>query len=173
MTDVQYLIVGSGMAGITAAQEIRHADAEARILIVSDEKEPYYYRASLSEWMARETTDEMLPGRTPAFYEQMRLEQIADRVTRVDAAAREVILASGVSIRYRKLLLATGATGLLLLAFRETRAMGSLLALHLGGVMALFVTLPYGKFVHAVYRFAALLRFHVERRQPPVQIASE
>ena len=39
-----------------------------------------------------------------------------------------------------------------LLALRETRAMGMLLALHLGAVMALFLTLPYGKFVHALYR---------------------
>jgi citrate/tricarballylate utilization protein len=44
--------------------------------------------------------------------------------------------------------------------------MGPLLALHLGAVMALFVTLPYGKFVHALYRFAALVRFHIERRRP-------
>ncbi|MBN1812737.1 MAG: FAD-dependent oxidoreductase [Anaerolineae bacterium] len=109
MTHTQYLIVGNGIAGITAAQEIRHADAEGRILIVSDEGEPYYYRASLSEWMAGETTDEMLPGRTPAFYETMRLEQIADRVLRVDAAVRQVTLESGAQIAYQKLLLATGA----------------------------------------------------------------
>jgi citrate/tricarballylate utilization protein len=58
------------------------------------------------------------------------------------------------------------ATGLALLFLRETRAMGVLLAVHLGRVLALFLTLPYGKFVHAVYRFAALVRFHLERRRP-------
>jgi len=109
MTRAPYLIVGNGIAGITAAQEIRHADAEGRIVIVSDEGVPYYYRASLSEWMAGETTDAMLPGRTTAFYETMRLEQIADRVTRIDAAARQVTLESGAPIVYQKLLLATGA----------------------------------------------------------------
>jgi citrate/tricarballylate utilization protein len=41
-----------------------------------------------------------------------------------------------------------------------------LLCLHLGAVMALFVTLPYGKFAHGVFRTAALLRHAVERRQP-------
>ena len=65
------------------------------------------------------------------------------------------------------------ATGLALLFFRETRAMGLLLAVHLGAVLALFVTLPYGKFVHAVYRFAALVRFHLERRRPVEGIAPE
>jgi citrate/tricarballylate utilization protein len=64
------------------------------------------------------------------------------------------------------LLLLASITGLALLALRDTRAMGLLLALHLGVVMGLFATLPYGKFAHAVYRVAALLKFHVERRQP-------
>jgi citrate/tricarballylate utilization protein len=64
------------------------------------------------------------------------------------------------------LLLATSATGLALLAWRDTGAMALLLAVHLGTVMALFLTLPYGKFAHAVYRVAALLKFQVERRQP-------
>jgi len=64
------------------------------------------------------------------------------------------------------LLLATSATGLALLAFRDTAAMGLWLAVHLGCVMALFLTLPYGKFAHAVYRCAALLKYHIERRQP-------
>jgi citrate/tricarballylate utilization protein len=51
--------------------------------------------------------------------------------------------------------------------------MGVLLAVHLGAVMALFLTLPYGKFVHAIYRFTALVRYHVERRRPVAELASE
>ena len=42
----------------------------------------------------------------------------------------------------------------------------ALLALHLGVVMALFLTLPYGKFAHGFYRSAALLKFAIERRLP-------
>lgn len=64
------------------------------------------------------------------------------------------------------LLLLTSLTGLLLLALRATPAMGILLALHLGVVLALFLSLPYGQFVHAVYRFAALVRYRIERAQP-------
>lgn len=64
------------------------------------------------------------------------------------------------------LLLATSLTGLALLAGRGTGAMALLLALHLGVVMALFLTLPYGKFAHGIFRGAALLRFSIERRQP-------
>ncbi|PSL78992.1 tricarballylate utilization protein TcuB, partial [Variovorax sp. WS11] len=53
------------------------------------------------------------------------------------------------------LLLLTSLTGLALLAWRDTRFMALLLAVHLGVVMALFLTLPYGKFAHGIFRSAA------------------
>ena len=56
-------------------------------------------------------------------------------------------------------------TGLLLLALRDTRAMGVLLAIHLGTVLGLFLSLPYGKFVHGLYRFLALVKYAAERRR--------
>lgn len=64
------------------------------------------------------------------------------------------------------LLFLTSATGLLLWLARGTPALALLLALHLGVVMALFATLPYGKFAHGIFRTAALLRYAVEKRQP-------
>jgi citrate/tricarballylate utilization protein len=64
------------------------------------------------------------------------------------------------------LLLLTSLTGLALLAWRDTGAMALLLAVHLGFVMALFLTLPYGKFAHGIYRSAALLKYAIEKRQP-------
>jgi citrate/tricarballylate utilization protein len=64
------------------------------------------------------------------------------------------------------LLFATSLTGLALLAWRDTGAMPLLLAVHLGAVLALFLTLPYGKFAHAAYRVAALLKFSIEKRLP-------
>ncbi len=64
------------------------------------------------------------------------------------------------------LLLLISLTGLALLAWRNTGGMALLLALHLGVVMALFLTLPYGKFAHGVFRGAALLKWAIEKRQP-------
>jgi citrate/tricarballylate utilization protein len=64
------------------------------------------------------------------------------------------------------LLLLTSVTGLLLLAWRESATMPALLVVHLGVVLALFVTLPYGKFVHGIYRTAALVQHAVESRRP-------
>jgi citrate/tricarballylate utilization protein len=62
------------------------------------------------------------------------------------------------------LLLLVAVTGLLLLALRATAAMGTVLAVHLGCVLALFLVLPYSKFVHAPFRLAALLRAAMERQ---------
>ena len=79
----------------------------------------------------------------------------------------------GMEAGFLALLFLTSLTGLALLAFRETVAMGMLLVAHLGVVLALFATMPYGKFVHALYRLAALARFHLERRRPPEHTAPE
>jgi citrate/tricarballylate utilization protein len=72
---------------------------------------------------------------------------------------------SGMDTAFILMLFMTSLTGIALLLLRETSAMGPLLALHLGVVFALFITLPYGKFVHGIYRFAALVRYARERRE--------
>lgn len=64
------------------------------------------------------------------------------------------------------LLLWTDGTGLALLMLRETAAMGALLAVHLGAVAGLFLTLPYGKLAHVAYRYAALVRNAIEESSP-------
>ncbi|XIA66147.1 tricarballylate utilization 4Fe-4S protein TcuB [Bradyrhizobium sp. TZ2] len=70
----------------------------------------------------------------------------------------------GMDIAFIVMLFLTSLTGMALLILRETSAMGPLLALHLGVVFSLFVTMPYGKFVHGIYRFVALVRYAMERK---------
>ena len=64
------------------------------------------------------------------------------------------------------LLFLTAASGLALMLVEAHRGAAAALCLHLGAVMALFATLPYGKFAHGIYRSAALLKWAIERRQP-------
>jgi len=72
------------------------------------------------------------------------------------------------------LLFLTSASGLALWLGRATPALALLLCVHLGAVMALFATMPYGKFGHGIFRCAALLRHAVEKRLPnPVGLGAD
>jgi citrate/tricarballylate utilization protein len=72
----------------------------------------------------------------------------------------------GLDESFIALLFLTSLTGLVLLVLRERAVMAPLLIVHLGTVLALFLTLPYGKFVHGLYRTAALMKFARESSQP-------
>ena len=107
MTALHYVIIGNGVAGVTAAQEIRKLDLTGKITIVSDE-EAYYYRASLSEWISTRNTEEMMLGRTVEFYNTLQLNRVVGKVTQVDAENHQVWIDRKI-INYDRLLIATGA----------------------------------------------------------------
>ena len=83
---------------------------------------------------------------------------------RMEPAVRS-LASLGMDYAFIWLLFWVSATGLILLAVRETSFMGLALAVHLGLVYGLFLVLPYSKFVHAIYRFAALLADAGEKRR--------
>lgn len=70
----------------------------------------------------------------------------------------------GMDTAFVAMLFLLGLTGLLLEFLRATPAAGILLCLHLGVVLGFFLTMPYGKFIHGIWRFTALLRHAAERR---------
>ena len=72
---------------------------------------------------------------------------------------------TGMDVAFIVMLLLSGVTGLALLVLRTTSLMGVLLAVHLGVIFALFLTLPYGKFVHGIYRYLALMQYARESRR--------
>ena len=69
----------------------------------------------------------------------------------------------GMDVSFLFLLLITSITGLALMLVKETAWVGAALSLHLGVVMTLFLSMPYGKFIHGFYRLVALMVFAVEK----------
>jgi citrate/tricarballylate utilization protein len=77
-----------------------------------------------------------------------------------DALASEQMLKLDYAVLL--LLIVTAVTGLVLMLLRSSAASGTLLTVHLGVIAALYLSLPYSKFAHVVYRYAALVRHHIE-----------
>lgn len=69
----------------------------------------------------------------------------------------------GMDVAFLVLLFLVSLTGLVLMVVRDTQYVGLMLTVHLGAVLALFLSMPYGKFVHGFYRLIALVAFAIER----------
>lgn len=109
MRHIDYLIIGGGVAGTTAAETIRTIDQNGSVVIVSDEPHPLYSRVLLPRYVLGEIPRERVFLRTPAQYDKKDIELMPGVVV---AAIRpnlhEVELDSGDIIKYGKLLTATG-----------------------------------------------------------------
>jgi 3-phenylpropionate/trans-cinnamate dioxygenase ferredoxin reductase subunit len=107
-----YVIVGGGVAGVSAAEALRGAGFDGRVVLVGEEQEYPYQRPPLSKGLLRgEVAPDFASLRSPAFYETNAIElHLGDRVTRIDPHARRVECASGTRFEYDKLLVATGGT---------------------------------------------------------------
>lgn len=106
---VTHIIVGDGAAGTAAAQAIRRRDPEAMIAVVSDDPQPHYYRAALTNYLFGQLRDEQLWGVPPDFYSRLRIGRFHGRVTAVDTEGKRVALDSGLTVPYDRLLIASGA----------------------------------------------------------------
>ncbi len=104
---VDYLIVGAGVAGETAAQAIRSVDARASIVMLGDESHPPYDRPPLSKALWKDGREEDIWR--PIGKAAARL-QLGRRALKLDAAAHVVHDDAGDAWEYRRLLLATGGT---------------------------------------------------------------
>jgi 3-phenylpropionate/trans-cinnamate dioxygenase ferredoxin reductase subunit len=106
-----YAIVGAGLAGISAAEALRGAAFDGRIVMLGSEPEPPYERPPLSKQRLRgEISKENVLLRVAEFYALNAIElHLDDAVMRVDSAQRFIESAKGRRVAYDKLLLATGA----------------------------------------------------------------
>lgn len=108
---MNHVIIGNGTAAVGCIEAIRVADKESPITIISDEPYPVYGRPLISYLLLGKTTEQnMLHYRPESFYADNRVTALLGRTaTRIDPAAKKVILDGGKSVAYDKLCIATGS----------------------------------------------------------------
>jgi 3-phenylpropionate/trans-cinnamate dioxygenase ferredoxin reductase component len=115
MTQGTVVIVGAGHAGFQVAASLRQHGYGERICLINDEAHLPYQRPPLSKaYLKGEGRPDSLMFRPDKFYRDQTIELIADRAVSIDRPARRLLLASGASLDYGHLVLATGARNRLL-----------------------------------------------------------
>ena len=109
---IDYLIVGGGPAGASAADVLRREGATGSITILSAENTPPYHRQRLSKGylVGESKTEEMLVHPADFYTAQDINLRLGVRVVRVDTTLRQVHTSAGEVLGYRQMLLAPGAT---------------------------------------------------------------
>ncbi len=105
----RYVIIGNGVAGVTAAQAIARARPGAEIHIYAAEPYPYYRRPQLPDYIAGIVAEADIFYRPPEWYEQQGIRvHLNAPVAELDPSAYRLRLADGTTVPYDRLLLATG-----------------------------------------------------------------
>jgi len=107
---MQHIIIGTGPAGVVAAETLRKADPDAGITIVGDEAEPPYSRMAIPYYLINNIEESGSYLRDPdQHYAQQNIELVRQKVDKVESSAKQITLADGSSRSYDKLLIATGS----------------------------------------------------------------
>ncbi|MEE9446515.1 MAG: FAD-dependent oxidoreductase [Arenicellales bacterium] len=110
---MNYLIIGAGPAGVTAAEELRNLDADAQITLLSHELETPYARMAIPYLIKKQIEESGLSIRiSPTHYADKNIELITASVESIDINKQQVNLTEGDALAYDKLLIATGGTPL-------------------------------------------------------------
>jgi nitrite reductase (NADH) large subunit len=111
ITMTTYIIIGDGVAGNAAAENIRRQDKSGKIIIFSKEKYPFYYVPALPEFLAGEKDVQGLIIHDLDWYQKKQIDlHLETNITGIDLAQKLVITEKGERYQYDKLLLATGGT---------------------------------------------------------------
>ncbi|MCP4683241.1 MAG: NAD(P)/FAD-dependent oxidoreductase [Desulfobacterales bacterium] len=105
-----YLIIGNGVAGTTAAENIRKLDSEGNISIITDEDMPFYYRLRLNEYIAGDMDEQALIVKKEQWYKEKNIELILkSRVLGVGPKEKTVSTDNNQKFSYDSLLIAAGS----------------------------------------------------------------
>lgn len=107
---MRYLIVGSGAAGISAAEAIRSRDQEGEIWLASEEKEGYYSRPGLAYYLTKEIGKKALFPFSEEDFRRLGIRRVHGRVEQLAGGDHEAVLEGSKRIKYDKALIAVGAS---------------------------------------------------------------
>ena len=107
----KYLIVGNGVAGTTAAENIRKNDPDAWITIVSDEELPFYYRIRLPDFLCGEVVESNLIVKKEEWYRKNKITlRLSTKITDGSIKDKTLLSSCGEKIRFDRLIIANGST---------------------------------------------------------------
>jgi 3-phenylpropionate/trans-cinnamate dioxygenase ferredoxin reductase subunit len=105
----RYVVIGNGIAGQTAAEELRKADADASIVMIAAERHPLYNRVALPRYLRGQVRREKVLMRTVEDYANRNLEiHFETWATEIDPRSKVVHTNRGEEFPYDALLIATG-----------------------------------------------------------------
>ena len=105
-----YLIIGNGVAGTTAAENIRKLDKTGKITVVTEESTPFYYRMRLPDFISGDLTEDKLNAKKEAWYKDQGIDlTLNTRIQGANPGKRAVTTQSNQEIPYDRLLVATGS----------------------------------------------------------------
>lgn len=105
-----FVILGNGVAGLSAAEAVRDRNRTASIVMVSQEPFDTYNRPMLTKSMMAGLTPEQIAVHEAAWYEDRKITRmLGSRVVQVDGGERQIVLEDGTKLAYTKLIYALGA----------------------------------------------------------------
>lgn len=105
-----YVIIGNGVAGTTAAEHIRKNDKEGSITIVTEETLPFYYRVRLNEFISGDVSEQDLIVKKDKWYKDQNIDlKTGTRITGADSKGKNIVTEDNKKIPYDRLLVATGS----------------------------------------------------------------
>ncbi|HLA98084.1 MAG TPA: FAD-dependent oxidoreductase [Anaerolineales bacterium] len=108
----RYVIVGSGVAGISAIEALRETDRSGEITLIGDEVHNYYSRPGLAYYLTGELAEEYLFPLSRNDFKNLNLRHLQARVVSIDPLEHRLRLNTGETLNYDRLLIAVGASAL-------------------------------------------------------------
>ena len=105
----RYVIIGSGVAGLSAAEVIRRSDPSGEVTLVGDDPDGYYSRPGLAYYLNKAIPERQLFPYPVQYLRELFPNRIHGRVTGLHPASHEISLNNGRRVRYDRLLLSTGS----------------------------------------------------------------